>query len=229
MVRPFYEDQTIPMIIASRLRKFFPEIEIILATSIVEDDNELVRNLSGYVDHVVRGSEEDVLSRFLKSENIIRSKAVVRICADNPFVDMTILKHLIDSWNSDFDYLANSIHGVPSMKTSFGFFAEITTFRALKLVKELTLDPFYFEHVTNYIYGHPEIFRVNFIEADEIIALNSDVRLTVDTEGDFMNASIIYERMMDSSLEINFKNVLKIANDSGLLASMKKENDLNGK
>lgn len=229
MVKPFYKDMTIPQIIVARLKTTFPDIPVVLATSVSKGDDVLVDDLKENVDFVVRGSEENVLSRFIDAETQVDAKAVVRICADNPFIDMNILKDLMQKWDQQYDYLANSVNGVPSMKTCYGFFCEITTFNALKSVVRTTDDPFYFEHVTNYIYGHPEDYKVKFVEADEMIANNSDVRLTVDTEGDFKNAATIYATMLEQGLDIDYKNVLNTATSSGLLESMKKENESNAK
>lgn len=229
MIRLFYEDLTIPEIIIQRLKQYFPDIPVILATSENEGDTVLVDHLRGKVDYIVRGSEENVLSRFIDAEKLLKAKALVRICADNPFIDVGILGDLLSRWKSNYDYLANSVKGVPSMKTSYGFFCEITTFNALRSVAKSTDNPFYFEHVTNYIYENPQIFNVKFVESDELIAASSDIRLTVDTAADFLNAATVYKTMVENKLEINYKNVLKTTEKSNLLGSMKKENELNAK
>lgn len=229
MIKPFYEGLTIPEIIVQRLKQYFPDTPVILATSENAGDTVLVDHLREKVDYIVRGSEENVLSRFVDVEKVVEAKALVRICADNPFLDMFLLRDLLKAWKNSYDYLANSVNGIPSMKTSYGFFCEITTFRTLKSIAKSTDNPFYFEHVTNYIYENPQIYSVKFVEVDKSIAANRDVRLTVDTATDFLNAAIIYKVMVENKLEINYKNVLKITEKSNLLGSMKKENELNAK
>lgn len=229
MIKPFYESLTIPEIIIQRLKRHFPGIPVILATSENAGDTVLIDCLREKVDYIVRGSEENVLSRFIDVENVVEAKALVRICADNPFIDMFLLSDLLEAWKSNYDYLANSINGIPSMKTSYGFFCEITTFRTLKSVAKSTADSFYFEHVTNYIYENPQVYNVKFVEVDKSIAANRDVRLTVDTATDFLNAAKVYRAMAESDTEINYRNVLKVTEKSSLLGSMKKENKLNAK
>jgi spore coat polysaccharide biosynthesis protein SpsF len=43
----------------------------------------------------------------------------------------------------------------------------------------------YHEHVTNFIYGNPALFNVQFIQADPLVFSRSDIRMTLDTPEDF--------------------------------------------
>ena len=63
---------------------------------------------------------------------------------------------------------------------------------ALKKISAITTEKLYHEHVTNYIYTHPESFRIGWIEGPECLQNHPNIRLTIDTKEDFDNAAKIY-------------------------------------
>lgn len=69
----------------------------------------------------------------------------------------------------------------------------------MKKVKSLTDENLYHEHVTNYIYAHPETFKISWIEGPEVIKTHPDIRLTIDTEADFKSAQTIYAALCEAN------------------------------
>lgn len=72
-------------------------VEVILATSDLEQDSELVNHL--YSDSVAffQGNADDVLDRYLTVAKIRNIDVIVRITADMPFIDNKILQILLTS------------------------------------------------------------------------------------------------------------------------------------
>lgn len=229
MIKPFYENLTIPEIIAGRLKNFFPNIPIIVATSNSEKDDVLAKKMLEAGFEVHRGDEEDVLRRFLTAVNKKNHEVVIRVCADNPFLDVDLIQDLMVNWTSEMDYLAHQINGLPSMKTAYGFFAELTTINALEKVSDMTDEMFYHEHVTNYIYGNTHQFNVNWVQVDTLISDNTDVRLTVDTSADFDSAQVIYKDLVEGNKPINYLSILEYLKSHNFTDSMRKENLKNAK
>ena len=229
MMIPFYDGKTIPEIIISRLKETFPNDDIIIATTDSEQDDALVDNLQPFGIKVFRGSETDVLTRFIDCGLYYNVHTFVRICADNPFLDMVLLKELIDAWSDGLDYLAHQIQGKPSMKTGFGFFAEISTMAALQKVYHSTTDALYREHATNYIYGNPERFIVKFIGVDKVIEDNDGLRLTVDTETDFNTAADVFSQLAKSTPRFTYRSVIDQVKQAGLIGKMRVEGERNHK
>lgn len=229
MVMDFLHDQTIPEVIVARLKLAFPEIITVLATTSSQLDNDLAAKMEGKVDLVYRGDEEDVLERFLDVKEIVQAKAVIRVCADNPFLDMSLLQELIQDWEDGMDYLAHRIEDKPSMKTAFGFFAEITTYEALEKVKSMTQESLYHEHVTNFVYENPNDFNVNWLPVEKSISDNQDIRLTVDTENDFENAKKVFEYIQENRLPVSYQEVIEYVKKNNFTETMKKENKANEK
>ena len=81
---------------------------------------------------VFRGSESDVLGRFAAAANHYHAKTVLRICADNPFVDPDELDRLVREFsNNSCDYACNHQDRLGS-RYADGFGAEILRTKLLQ-------------------------------------------------------------------------------------------------
>ena len=193
MTLPFYKNLSIFEIIINKLINNFPNINIILATSINEENDVLVEKalLKGCV--VFRGDENDVLKRIYDAAINFQISRIIRVCADNPFLDILELKRLLLFINDkNLDYASFLVNGIPSIKTHFGFWAEYVTSKALLKVMELTQEVIYHEHVTNYIYENQNLFNLDFIMPNPKIKNQNNIRMTLDTINDYKILSHIY-------------------------------------
>jgi spore coat polysaccharide biosynthesis protein SpsF (cytidylyltransferase family) len=124
-----------------------------------------------------RGSEEDVLDRYYQAARTAEAKTVVRLTGDNPFVDARFVDAVVGEFTrGECDYLAPAPRSFP-----IGLSAEVFTFAALTAAWAEDGDPRTREHVTPFIYGHPNRFHVRRMEASRN---DSALRLTVDTAED---------------------------------------------
>lgn len=187
MILPFYENQGIFSLILSRLTSSIKKENIILATSTSENNDVLVDIAESYGVNCFRGSENDVLQRFIDAATEFKAEKIIRVCADNPFLDIDYLNFLMNNFaESDCDYMSFSTsNNIPTIKTHYGFWAEAVTLNALQKVKSMTDESLYHEHVTNFIYANPDVFKVMFHKISEKIENHDDIRLTIDTKTDF--------------------------------------------
>ncbi len=189
MIKPFAGYPSLLDLILQKLLEVFPADKIILATSENESDNALAA--IGYKQgvHVFRGSEQDVLNRFIQASSAHSLTHAVRVCADNPFLDVRFISQLIETGlsHSDSDYVSTFFsNGLPTIRSHSGFFAEWVSCEALQKVAASTSDDFFHEHVTNFIYSNPDvfrIFRIHLLPGRE--SFYSGVRLTIDTASSF--------------------------------------------
>lgn len=197
MALPFFEDKSILELIIAKLQQNFPEIPIVLATSALQENDILEATAKELDCYVFRGSENDVLQRFIDAAEAFHFNQIIRVCADNPFLDVSEMQNLIRFVESEasYDYVGFTVNGSPSIKTHFGFWTEYVTLQALKKVNSETKDAFYHEHVTNYIYGHEALFQIKFIAANPILDGRNDIRMTLDTAVDFTALSEIYLKL----------------------------------
>lgn len=189
---PFWKDENILSILLKKL-SFFKGVKVIVATSDNPINDPLIDFLEKEGVDYYRGNEDDVLDRFISAARQYGVDRIIRICSDNPFLDMQAIKILLDySSKSEADYISFLVNKLPSIKTHFGFWTEYITLNSLMKVQKLTSDALYHEHVTNYIYAHPEQFKIEWIDGPVCLMNRDDIRLTTDTLIDFQNAQQIY-------------------------------------
>lgn len=185
VICPFFNEKSILDLLIEKVQKL--SIPAVLATTVNPSDDRICKLADRHDFPVFRGSENDVLDRFIQGAREHKFDKIIRVCADNPFLDLAGMKSLISAFEkSDADYLSFQLAGnKPSILTHFGFWTEAVRLDALEKAQQLTNEKLYHEHVTNFIYGNPEIFNVQFIQADPLVFSRTDIRMTLDTPEDF--------------------------------------------
>lgn len=187
------------------------DVPILLATTTNPNDDILEEFAHKNKLLCYRGSENDVLGRFIMASN---ADYIVRVCSDNPFLDIqsivTFMKHL----DEDIDYISfKNEDGTPAIRTHWGLFAEVVSRKALlnahKQTENHTKGAFYREHVTNYIYENPEKFNLKLLEAPEIIKDRNDLRFTIDTPEDFENMQRLYQIIERDGGDFSLESLVK--------------------
>jgi len=147
--------------------------------------------------------EADPLGRFARAVDEYPAEAVVRILGDNPFVDPALIDRLVTAAESDgtCDYASYcSRDGRPAILSPVGVYAEWFRAKALRRVARAATSPADREHVTRYLYTHPEKFKLRLIPAPAAID-RDDVRLRIDHEEDWDHALAIYEALGPEAME----------------------------
>ncbi len=196
MTVPFYREMGILAYILNRLTHADICDNIVLAIP-NSSTNDVLEDIGRSFDlKVFRGSENNVLERFIGAATTFNITKAIRLCADNPFIDLESLQTLTQSFEkSEVDYLAYALpDNTPSIKTHFGFWAEAVKVSALERIAQLNQDKLFQEHVTNFIYSNPALFQIEFLPIPKEIAASTWARFTVDTESDFLAMSSIAER-----------------------------------
>jgi spore coat polysaccharide biosynthesis protein SpsF len=146
------------------------------------------------------GSENDVLSRFVSAVKRYGIRNVVRATGDNPLVDIEhIDKALLLHTEKNADLTI-----YPSLP--YGSGVEVIRGEVLIKIDKLTHDPFEREHITQYIYRHAEEFSI-VRGALHAHFSRPEIRLTVDTEEDYLKLVEIYESLY-TGVPINLTDVI---------------------
>lgn len=193
ILKKFYKEKTLIEILLENLHKI-EYAKVIIATSVNKDNDYLEKFLLDKGEIVYRGSENDVLERFIKAAETYDVDSIIRICSDNPFMDWQGIERLVEkAKNSEADYIGFRINDTPSIKTHFGFWGEYVTLEALKRVAVSTVKetPAH-EHVTIHIYTNPHEYKCEWIECPGFLQGRNDIRLTIDTMDDFLNAQKVF-------------------------------------
>lgn len=175
--------------------------QVVLATSTNSEDDKLVSAALRLEVNSIRGSETDVLSRFLLAANESQADLVVRVCADNPFIAPEELDRLIvDHRAKSVDYSCNHQQKL-SNEYADGFGAEIFSHDLLKNLAKQTTQQAHREHVTSYIWDNQNEFKINAVTAPAELAF-PEVKLDIDTPAEL---AILNEFVRRYSVKIETK------------------------
>jgi len=224
VILPFYQEQSILDLLLEKVKKL--DVPVVLATTVNPSDDRICALAEKHHVPVFRGSENDVLDRFIQAARQFGFSKIIRVCADNPFLDLAGIQTLITEFEqSDADYLSFQLSGnKPSILTHFGFWTEAVRLDALEKAQELTSEKLYHEHVTNFIYGNPTLFDVQFIPANSLVFSRTDIRMTLDTPEDFEIQKQIFATISKENPNFGIPEIVNwLDRHPEILEMMKKE------
>lgn len=191
---PFYGEQRIIDILISNIKQACPDKTIVLATTNRPQDDVLaeVAHQAGILCY--RGDEDNVLDRFIRAAEAFGIERFIRVCSDNPFLRPDSFRVFFKEHDAcPADYIAYGFaDGRPTIKSHLGLFAELTTTDALRRAAAATQEKLYIEHVTIYLYTHPEEFKVRLLPLPDELEGRFDLRFTLDTMEDFTLLQELY-------------------------------------
>jgi len=190
--------------VVQRVRQFTMIDDVIVATSSERADNPIIDECDRIGVASFRGSESDVLDRFVGAVRETDADVCVRLTADCPLLDPGVSDNIISLFllADDADYASNKI------PQSFprGLDTEVFTREALERAARDAHEPYERVHVTPYIYRHPEIFSLLSVTSD---VDRSDWRWTIDTPEDIEFVREIYRRL-DSRGDFGWQDVVAL-------------------
>jgi spore coat polysaccharide biosynthesis protein SpsF len=173
----------------ARLRRCRFVDEIIVATSTAPADDAIADLVSREGIRCYRGSEYDVLGRYLGAARECGAEIVVRVTADCPLIDSAVTDRVVEELQlraSECDYVSN----VLERTFPRGLDTEALFFDVLARMDRLASSSAAREHVTYFLcQEHPLLFRRFSVTDRED---NSDLRWTVDTPQDLELVRRIY-------------------------------------
>ncbi len=181
--------------------------EIVVATSSSLNDTKISKFCKSKKISYIKGSEHDVLSRFYDAAKLFKISNIIRITADCPMIDYTIIDKAIKIFASkEFDYVSN----VDERSFPDGLDVEIFTYSALEKSMKLANEPFHREHVTTYIrgisgYSKGEFKKFCLKNSEDL----SHIRWTLDTKKDYYHIKKFFEELEDN---FSWLDALKLEN-----------------
>ena len=159
---------------------------------------------------VFRGDLLDVLGRFCAVvAQRPAAKAVVRLTADCPLTDWTVIDELIARHHAeDADYSSNT---VPERTYPHGLDAEVVRPEALLRAGREAMNPYEREHVTPFLYRRPDEHRIAGLTRSPSLA---HLRWTVDYPADFEFVRGVYERLYLSNPAFTTEDIVALREDS---------------
>jgi spore coat polysaccharide biosynthesis protein SpsF len=180
--------ETVLARVVRRLRRAKLIDELVVATSDSRIDDAIVRECHRLDVPTFRGSEGDVLDRYYQAARLCTADTVVRITSDCPVIDPQLVDETIRAFQQQHaDYASNAL----SRTYPRGLDTEVLTTVALERAWNDAHKPYEREHVTPYLYEHPELFRL-VSQCGQIDY--SQYRWTLDTPQDLELLRAIYAR-----------------------------------
>ena len=221
IILPFYQNKCVLELLIERLKNTLSGIPVAVATTRNAEDDILVNICKSKGISYYRGSESNVLDRFISAATHFGFTKIVRICSDNPFLDEKALRTLVNEFGqSDVDYWCYAkSDNTPVIKTHWGFWCEGASLQALNAISNSTTDPLYLEHVTNYIYTYPQKFKIYYHPIPIEVEQNDNIRLTLDTKEDFAVLSEIYKDVIENKIPFSSIGIVRYIMNNGVWLS----------
>jgi spore coat polysaccharide biosynthesis protein SpsF len=166
-------------------------VPICVATTTNLTDDPIVEECNRLRVPYFRGSENDVLSRFVGAVEQEAYENVIRVTSDCPLVDGSLINAAINEYSkfmpSDDIYYSNCLERTFPRGMDFEIFSR-------NLLQRAHIDatnPSQREHVTQFLYINlkSELKFIHFKSGQD----NSDLRLTVDESADFLLVKTLIE------------------------------------
>jgi len=190
--------------VVNRTRRAKTVDAVVVATTTQPADDVIVGLCQERGWPFFRGSEDDVLDRYYRAALAFQADTVVRITSDCPLIEPEIIDRVVNeflSCNPKVDYLSSGL-----MRTfPRGLDVEVMSFDALKKAWHEDDNPVWREHVTPYIWRHPEKFKIRNVANDTDY---SYMRWTVDTMEDLVFVRKIYDHFRRD--DFTWKEVLHL-------------------
>lgn len=197
--------------------------EVVVATTVNAQDDEIAVLCGRIGCGCYRGSEEDVLLRVLEAAKSVQADLIVEITGDCPVIDWRHIDSLIEKFmEQPCDYASN----IGDCGFPVGFEVQVFPVKVLDRVNRLTANPVDHEHVSLYIYSHPELFRILYWKAEGDMR-RPELEITLDTRQDYEFISQIYEELYIKNPDFSALEVVKLLDENpGLLSGNSNEGRL---
>ena len=178
---------------------------MMIATTTSEKDDDIVNFAIKMNLNYFRGEMDNVLDRYYQCAKNFSISTIVRISADDPLIDPTVVDRIIEKFNSNsYDYVSN----VHPRTFPQGNEIEIFSFEALESAWKNAKK----------MYNNKEKFRIENVEHSKNL---SSLRWTVDTQNDLDLVRLIISKIQ--KMPILMTDILDVLTKEPHLLDINKE------
>lgn len=168
--------------------------KIVVATTILPEDDPIAEFCSHSSVPCFRGSAEDVLTRYYECARLHNAEIVVRLTADCPLTDPIVIDDVVKLFRvSGVDYASNTVPPATS-KWPDGSDVEVFSMSALKRAHSEAVELRDREHVTFYLWEKAVDRGFTTAQLDRKDDL-SGLRITVDYPEDFEVVDFLFDEL----------------------------------
>ena len=163
-----------------------------------------------------QGSEYDVLLRVLHSARAYDIDVIVEMTGDCPLIDPVLVEDCIRGYQlAGVDYVSNVLERTYPR----GMDTQVFATEVLADVADRTDDPEDHEHVSIFIYSHPEIYSLKNMPGPPELT-NPGLGLTLDTPEDLELIRRIFEILYPDNPNFTLADILAVLKDNPALIEL---------
>jgi len=192
--------------VVERINKSAEIDNIVIASTFNPLDDAIVDEAKKLGVACFRGSEEDVLLRYLEAAKKFNADFIVRICSDSPLIDSELIDETITAFKRaqpTIDFCCNHI----PRQYPLGLDAQIFSLAALERANQLARKAYERSHVTIYMYEHPDQFEVHNVVPNVAFG---EHRWTVDTPEDLEFVRQVYAHLIEKKPYFTWHDILSL-------------------
>ena len=191
--------------------------KIVVATTNMEEDDEIVNFCKANDVECFRGESENVLDRYYQCAKKFNFSIILRIPSDKPLIDPEIVDEIIGKFDLEsYDYVSNFL----TLSYPSGTEVEVLSSKTLESVWEKARLPSELEHVTRYIHTHQNEFNLLSIEYSKDL---SNIGWAVDRIEDLELVNEIVSKITKRPILMN--DILELFGKEPSLAEINKNVD----
>lgn len=189
-------------------------VPVVLATTDHARDDALAALAAALDVAVVRGSEDDVLGRFLLALDSHPARWVARVCGDSPLFDPVHLARWLEQARREGADVVRFRDGVTSLLQG----GEVVSARALRWSREAAGDdPLATEHVTAWALRRAPLHPDHMVTAwaEPPAELVADIKLSIDTPEDLERMRRLYAALWDGDQPLDLRRAAAWLREQG--------------
>ena len=193
--------------IVERLLQVVDKEDIVLATSNEQSDDALAEHVSSIGIKTYRGSLNNVARRYYEAAKAQKWDYAIRINGDNIFVDIPLLKTVVElSKSGKYSFISNVKDrtfpkGMSIESVELNHYSEV--------LPKIEASEYYQEHVTLYLYEIAERKNYHFIYNDKFPEA-AGLQMALDTREDFERTQELINRFQSFHYYYNLAEIFQL-------------------
>lgn len=208
-------NKTILEILIERLLIYFNKEDIYLATTTKKKDDVILKMIKKRDIKIFRGSENNVLNRFIKCAEKNNLKKIIRLTSDCPLIDPKLIIKLFKiQLYEKFDYSGNCF---PYKTRTFPVGSDIEFIKLdfLKKISKKNLNTYEKEHITPYL--NKKKF-LTYLFKNKVN--NSKIRYTLDYKEDLVVLKKIMKHLKKNKIFGSTNEIIKFLKNNKKVAKL---------
>jgi spore coat polysaccharide biosynthesis protein SpsF (cytidylyltransferase family) len=181
------EDKTVLEHLFERLRLSKLADDVVVCTSTNAQDDVLEEAAKKNGIKYFRGSEENILERFIQAAEREKAEIIVRVTGDNVFTDPIYIDKMIEH------HIKNQADYTRTEGLAQGIRCEVMSVSALKKILRLAERPDHSEYLTWFFTKNPKFFKIAILPV--LSEHCREFRLTMDEPEDYELIKIIFKNL----------------------------------